>query len=168
MEGLQVLLMTLVNGLIHPTAIRSRLGRNFAVDATNRRIGGCFGYAGAGKAQTIAEMCTALGLVVASFSFSRASQSRNTEKCLISTIAYQLANFIPATRSYIESAQIDPAIFSRSLDTQIEALMVRPLENSCKCGRCETMAKAYHYSAPFFVYSRRLLVASSPTHSSCR
>jgi NACHT domain len=94
-----------------------------------------YGSAGAGKsaiAQTIAEMCAKLGLIVASFFFSRASQSRNNEKRLISSIAYQLAISIPTTRSYIESAvQTDPAIFDRSLDTQIEALIIRPLENAC-------------------------------------
>ena len=90
-----------------------------------------YGPAGAGKsaiAQTIAEMCAELGLLVASFFFSRASQSRNNGKCLIASIAYQLTISIPATRSYIESAvQIDPAIFDKSLDTQMETLIIRPL-----------------------------------------
>ena len=93
-----------------------------------------YGSAGAGKsaiAQTIAEMCAELGLIVASFFFSRASQSRNNEKRLISSIAYQLAISIPETRSYIESAvQVDPAIFDRSLETQINSLIIRPLENA--------------------------------------
>ena len=94
-----------------------------------------YGPAGAGKsaiAQTIAEMCAKLGLIVASFFFSRASQSRNNEKRLISSVAYQLAISIPSTRSYIESAvQIDPAIFDRSLQTQIDTLIIQPLENAC-------------------------------------
>ena len=94
-----------------------------------------YGPAGAGKsaiAQTIAELCAKLGLLVASFFFSRASPSRNNEKQLISSIAYQLSLSIPTTRSYIESAvQTDPAIFDKSLDTQIEMLIIRPLENAC-------------------------------------
>ena len=94
-----------------------------------------YGSAGAGKsaiAQTIAEKCAKLGLLIASFFFARASQSRNNEERLISSIAYQLALSIPATRSYIESAvQIDPAIFDKSLDTQIETLIIQPLENAC-------------------------------------
>jgi NACHT domain len=94
-----------------------------------------YGSAGAGKsaiAQTIAEMCDELGLIIASFFFSRASQSRNHEKRLISSIAYQLAISIPATRFYIESAvQIDPAIFDKSLETQIKKLIIRPLQNAC-------------------------------------
>jgi hypothetical protein len=76
-----------------------------------------------------------MGLIVASFFFSRVSQSRNNEKRLISTIAYQLAISIPATRPYIESAvQMDPAIFDRSLETQIKTLIIRPLENACDDG----------------------------------
>jgi hypothetical protein len=60
------------------------------------------------------------------------SQLRNNEKRLISSIAYQLAISIPATRSYIESAvQTDPAIFDRSLETQKKSLVIRPLENAC-------------------------------------
>ncbi|KAF8809775.1 hypothetical protein BYT27DRAFT_6516777 [Phlegmacium glaucopus] len=66
-----------------------------------------YGSAGAGKSaivQTIAEMCAKLGLLVASFFFSRSSQSRNNEKHLIASIAYQLALSIPATRRYVETA----------------------------------------------------------------
>ena len=93
-----------------------------------------YGSAGAGKsaiAQTIAEMCAELGLLVTSFFFSRTSQLRNNERRLIPSIAYQLALSIPGTRSYIESAvQIDPSIFDRSLETQIETLIIRPLKNA--------------------------------------
>ncbi|KAF8809772.1 hypothetical protein BYT27DRAFT_7187645 [Phlegmacium glaucopus] len=94
-----------------------------------------YGSAGAGKSaivQTIAEMCAKLGLLVASFFFARLSQSRNNEKHLIASIAYQLALSIPATRTYIETAvQSDPAVFDKSLDTQIETLIIQPLENAC-------------------------------------
>ena len=90
-----------------------------------------YGSAGAGKSaigQTIAEKCAKLNLLIASFFFSRSSHSNN-EKRLIASIAYQLSIFIPTTRSYIESAvQIDPAIFHRSLNTQIEMLIIQPLE----------------------------------------
>ncbi|KAF8809769.1 hypothetical protein BYT27DRAFT_7232197 [Phlegmacium glaucopus] len=94
-----------------------------------------YGSAGAGKsaiAQTIAEICAELGLLVASFFFARLIESRNNEKRLIASIAYQLALSIPATRTYIEAAvQNDPAVFHRSLDTQIETLIIRPLKNAC-------------------------------------
>ncbi|KAF8805135.1 hypothetical protein BYT27DRAFT_6667774 [Phlegmacium glaucopus] len=94
-----------------------------------------YGSAGAGKSaivQTIAEICAKLGLLVASFFFSRSSQSRNSEKHLIASIAYQLALSIPATRTYVEAAvQSDPAVFDKSLDTQIESLIIQPLKNAC-------------------------------------
>ena len=94
-----------------------------------------YGSAGTGKsaiAQAIAERCAKMGLLIASFFFSEASQSRNKEERLIASIAYQLAISIPATRSYIESAvQIDPAIFDKSLETQIETLVIRTLESAC-------------------------------------
>ncbi|KAF8815723.1 hypothetical protein BYT27DRAFT_7192458 [Phlegmacium glaucopus] len=94
-----------------------------------------YGSAGAGKsaiAQTIAEMCAKWGLLVASFFFSRLSPSRNNEKHLIASIAYQLALSIPATRIYVEAAvQSDPAVFDKSLDTQIEMLIIQPLKNAC-------------------------------------
>ena len=100
----------------------------------SERVLWLYGSVGVGKsaiAQTIAEMCDELGLLVAAFFFSRASQSRNNEKHLIASIAYQLALAIPPTRSYIESAvQNDPAIFDRSLDTQIKTVIIRPLENA--------------------------------------
>lgn len=97
----------------------------------------------------IVEMCAKLGLLVASFFFSRTSQVRNNEKRLIASIAYQLALSIPATRSYIESAlQTDPSIFDRSLDTQMETLIIwSQKKRICRCqsSQGETMAKAYHY-----------------------
>src|SRR5271155_4096336 len=77
-------------------------------------------------------MCAKLSLLVASFFFSRASASRNNAKRLIASMAYQLALSIPMTQPYIECAvQTDPAIFGKSLDTQIETLIIRPLEKAC-------------------------------------
>ena len=101
----------------------------------SERVLWLYGSAGAGKsaiAQSMAEMCAKLGLLVASFFFSRSSQSRNNEKRLMASIAYQLALSIPATRTYIESAvQIDPSICDRSLDTQLETLIIQPLKSAC-------------------------------------
>ena len=91
-----------------------------------------YGPAGAGKsaiAQTIAEMSAKLGLLIAGFFFSRASNSRNNERRFMASIAYQLALSIPETRPFIESAvQIDPSIFDKSLETQVEVLIILPLE----------------------------------------
>ena len=140
-----------------------------------------YGPAGAGKsaiAQTIAEKCAKLRLLIASFIFSRASQSRNNEKWLIASIAYQLAISIPATRSYIESAvQIDPAIFDKSLETQIETLVICTLESACAhvdqadakqwprliiidgLDKCDGTA-SLRFNALLFVYSQQLFNAS--------
>ena len=93
-----------------------------------------YGPAGAGKsaiAQTIAELCANLGLLVASFFFFRASTSRNNEKRLVASIAYQLALSILETRPFIESAiHLDPSIFDKSVETQLEALVIVPLEKA--------------------------------------
>ena len=93
-----------------------------------------YGPAGAGKsaiAQTIAEMCAKLGLLVASFFFFRSSSSRNNEKRLMASIAYQLALSIPETRPFIGSAvHLDPSIFDKSLETQLETLIIGPLEKA--------------------------------------
>ncbi|KAF8152214.1 hypothetical protein B0H34DRAFT_109844 [Crassisporium funariophilum] len=93
------------------------------------------GPAGAGKsaiARSIAEQCAALGLLIASFFFSRLADGRNNTERLISTIAYQLAQNIPDTRPHIERVvENDPAIFSKSLVDQIQALIVRPLQSAC-------------------------------------
>ena len=62
------------------------------------------GAAGAGKsaiAQTIAERCQALNLLLASFFFSRSDPSRSHAKYLIATIAYQVAMNFPSTRALI-------------------------------------------------------------------
>jgi NACHT domain len=93
-----------------------------------------YGPAGAGKsaiAQTIAELCANLGLLVASFFFFRTSTSRNNEKRLVASIAYQLALSILETRPFIESAiHLDPSIFDKSVETQLEALVTVPLEKA--------------------------------------
>ncbi|KAF8151686.1 hypothetical protein B0H34DRAFT_755857 [Crassisporium funariophilum] len=92
------------------------------------------GPAGAGKsaiARSIAELCAALNLLIASFFFSRLADGRNNTERLISTIAYQLAQNIPETRPHIERVvEDDPAIFSKSLVDQIQALIVRPLQSA--------------------------------------
>ncbi|KAF8802680.1 hypothetical protein BYT27DRAFT_6753765 [Phlegmacium glaucopus] len=90
------------------------------------------GPAGAGKsaiAQTIAEMCHALGLLLASFFFSRTAEGRNNGKKLIPTIAYQIAISFPTTREHIEQAvESDPSLVDKSLEAQIQSLIVQPLQ----------------------------------------
>ncbi|KIK05958.1 hypothetical protein K443DRAFT_79420, partial [Laccaria amethystina LaAM-08-1] len=88
--------------------------------------------AGAGKsaiAQSVAEQCSAVPTALAaSFFFSRNAEERNTEKCLVATLAYQIARSIPAAKPFIESVVMDdPCIFSRSLETQFADLIAQPL-----------------------------------------
>ncbi|KAF8150923.1 hypothetical protein B0H34DRAFT_801828 [Crassisporium funariophilum] len=92
------------------------------------------GPAGFGKsaiAQSIAEQCQALGLLAASFFFSREAAGRSHGKHLIATIAYQLALALPEVRPLIEQAiERDPSFFGRSLQTQFQNLVVEPLLSS--------------------------------------
>jgi len=91
-----------------------------------------YGAAGAGKsaiAQTIAELCEELKLLLASFFFFRADSLRSNSKKIVATIAYQIAVVIPGVRGLMETViENDPLIFSRSLITQFTALIVEPLE----------------------------------------
>jgi len=92
------------------------------------------GPTGVGKtaiARSIAEHYEELGLLLATFFFSRTVDGRNTIRQFISTIAYQLAQTIPATRQYIERAvEKDPSIFDKILKYQVQALIVHLLKLS--------------------------------------
>ncbi|KAF9458829.1 hypothetical protein BDZ94DRAFT_1330905 [Collybia nuda] len=92
-----------------------------------------YGPAGAGKsaiAQTMAEECRQLHTLAVSFFFSRTISGCNNVTRLVATIAYQIAQGIPETQSYIERAiENDPMIFSRSLATQLYHLLTKPLLN---------------------------------------
>jgi len=89
------------------------------------------GPAGAGKsamARSLAEILQAEGLLAGSFFFSHMDPKRNSEKPLVATLAQQLAFSIPETQCYIaESVIRDPAIFSRSLQTQFQKLIANPI-----------------------------------------
>ena len=93
-----------------------------------------FGPAGAGKsaiAQTIAEMCHRLGILMASFFWSRNAADRNDATCLIASLAYQLIVTIPQMRMHVESAvENDPMLISHSLEAQMESLIIEPLEKA--------------------------------------
>jgi hypothetical protein len=88
------------------------------------------GPAGAGKsaiAQTIAEICGENGELAASSFFSRTTPGRNTDKHLFATIAYQLALSTPDAREMVNLAvQENPSILDRSLEIQMEKLIVEP------------------------------------------
>ncbi|KDR72164.1 hypothetical protein GALMADRAFT_20249, partial [Galerina marginata CBS 339.88] len=92
------------------------------------------GAAGAGKsaiAQKIAELCHESGCLAASFFWSRSAAGRNDEERLIASLAYQLCTVIPQLRGPVESAvEADPYIFTRSLQTQMEVLVIQPLRKA--------------------------------------
>ncbi|KAJ2916577.1 hypothetical protein MD484_g3858, partial [Candolleomyces efflorescens] len=90
------------------------------------------GAAGSGKSallQTIAERCTPSGILSAAFFCSSADPTRNTVSSIVPTIAYQVGLKHHAFRSAVAAAVIhDPNIFSRSLQSQIDVLIVHPFE----------------------------------------
>ncbi|TFK36241.1 hypothetical protein BDQ12DRAFT_725281 [Crucibulum laeve] len=106
------------------------------VDDINRTEGVIWlnGLAGVGKsaiAQTLAEDCHRRKRLAASFFFSRTAARRTDATYLFPTIAYQLALSIPSARPYIEDAiEVEPSIFSLSLETQMDVLIIRPLQSA--------------------------------------
>lgn len=92
------------------------------------------GAAGVGKsalAQTLAELCRKNTRLMASFFFSKAARSsdRSDGNFLIPTLVYQLMQSLPETKRYIEAyLEQDPGIFSKSRETQMESLFVKPLQ----------------------------------------
>ena len=90
-----------------------------------------YGPAGAGKsaiAQTIAELLEEAGLLAAAFFFSRNAAGRDDKAPFVATLVYQLLISIPEIRAHVlEAVKGDPALFSRSIEAQIHALIVKPL-----------------------------------------
>jgi len=90
-----------------------------------------YGPAGAGKsaiAQTIAELLEEAGLLAGAFFFSRNGVGRDDKIPFVATLVYQLIISIPEIRAHVLGAlERDPALFSRSIQTQIQALIIKPL-----------------------------------------
>jgi hypothetical protein len=90
-----------------------------------------YGPAGAGKsaiAQTIAELLEKAGLLAVAFFFSRNAAGRNEKTPLVATLVYQLVTSIPEIRVHVlEALEENPALFSRSIEAQVHALIVKPL-----------------------------------------
>ena len=90
-----------------------------------------YGPAGAGKsaiAQTIAELLEEAGLLAAAFFFSRNAAGRDDKTPLVATLVYQLVKSIPEIRAHVlEAVELDPALFSCSIQAQIQALIIKPL-----------------------------------------
>jgi len=93
-----------------------------------------YGPAGAGKsaiAQTIAELLEEAGLLAAAFFFSRNAAGRNDKTPLVATLVYQLVKSIPEIRAHVlEAVEQDPALFSCSIQAQIQALIINPLNTA--------------------------------------
>jgi NACHT domain len=91
------------------------------------------GAAGGGKsaiARTVAHLCERSNRLCASFFFFKGAGRRSTITHFISTIAYNMALSIPATRPYIENAlQQDHHIVYRSLERQFWKLIVEPIQS---------------------------------------
>ncbi|RXW15557.1 hypothetical protein EST38_g10295 [Candolleomyces aberdarensis] len=91
------------------------------------------GVAGSGKSalqQTIAERCANPDIVAATFFFSSTDPTRNKASTVAATIAYQLGLKHPLFQSAIAAAvKHDPLIFSQSLQSQMDGLIVRPFKN---------------------------------------
>ena len=90
-----------------------------------------YGPAGAGKssiAQSIAELCSEVGILDASFFFSRTAAGRNDDRLLIPTLTYQLSLSVPDILPFVgEALNRDPLVFGRSLQAQIDTLILEPL-----------------------------------------
>ena len=92
------------------------------------------GLAGTGKstiAQTIAERLFADGLLGASFFCSRDFEDRSDLHLIFPTLAFQLAHKYPEFRSHLVSLlQSDPDVISESLCSQMERLIVGPMQSA--------------------------------------
>jgi hypothetical protein len=90
-----------------------------------------YGPAGAGKsaiAQTIAELLEEAGLLAAAFFFSRNAPGRDNKTPLVATLVYQLVKSIPEIHVHVlKAVERDPALFSCSIQAQIQALIIKPL-----------------------------------------
>ena len=91
------------------------------------------GLAGTGKstiAKTIAERTFADGRLGASFFCSRDFEDRSDLRFIFPTLAFQLAQKYPQVRSFVVPLlRSNPDIFYESLYSQMEQLIVRPLES---------------------------------------
>ncbi|KDR75969.1 hypothetical protein GALMADRAFT_120880, partial [Galerina marginata CBS 339.88] len=89
------------------------------------------GPAGSGKsaiAQSIAELCAALGLLLGTFFFSRSVPGRNNSKRLAATIAYQFSQSFSEARPLVGKAvEQNPALLFLNLEAQLRALITEPL-----------------------------------------
>ncbi|RXW14711.1 hypothetical protein EST38_g11147, partial [Candolleomyces aberdarensis] len=91
------------------------------------------GAAGSGKSalqQTITELCANLGILGSAFFFSSADPTRNSVSTVVPTIAFQVGSHNPDLKQLISAIVAEnPVIFERSLRTQMDSLLVRPMKH---------------------------------------
>ncbi|RXW20304.1 hypothetical protein EST38_g5561 [Candolleomyces aberdarensis] len=91
------------------------------------------GAAGSGKSalqQTIATRCAKSDILSAAFFVSSTDPTRNNISFIVPTIAYQIGLKHDLFRSSVAAAvKHDPLIFSQSLQSQMDVLIVRPFES---------------------------------------
>ena len=101
------------------------------------------GPAGAGKsaiAQSITELCQEAGISLAAFFFSRTDPSRNHAQSLVASIVYQMIIRLPEAKDLIVAlVEQDPLIFTRSIPTQFDTLLFRPLEALLGQGKVDNL-----------------------------
>ncbi|KDR70099.1 hypothetical protein GALMADRAFT_145123 [Galerina marginata CBS 339.88] len=90
-----------------------------------------FGPAGVGKSaigHSLAELLVQGGQLAASFFFFRTAERRNTEKFLVSTLAYQLAYSFPEIQAYIAAIlKRNPLVLQQSVGSQFQKLVIEPM-----------------------------------------
>ena len=125
------------------------------------------GAAGAGKSaieQTIAEMCYRMNLLAASFFFSRSVNGRNNKTFLITTIVHQLIESIPEIREHVGIAlHNNPSLLTRSLEAQMEALVVKPLEAAASNGEVNFMNSRPKVIVTSPIYRTRSFMERAPS-----
>ena len=106
-----------------------------------------FGASGSGKsviAQTLAERCHTLGILLGSFFFSRSDPSRNHPGSLFATIAYQVVINFPDSRDIITRVpEQDPLVLTQSFEAQLTSLIIEPLKQLYLAGRCTGSSDPY-------------------------
>ncbi|KAJ3494756.1 hypothetical protein NLJ89_g10739 [Agrocybe chaxingu] len=88
------------------------------------------GPAGAGKTsilKTICSSCHEAGVLGGSFFFQRNVQQLNSPRCLVTTLAYQLAIAFPELGDWInEVVGQDPSILDKTIEQQLQKLVIDP------------------------------------------
>ncbi|KAJ2925275.1 hypothetical protein H1R20_g11814, partial [Candolleomyces eurysporus] len=105
------------------------------------------GAAGSGKSalqQTIAQLCARCNILGAAYFISAADASRNGAFTVVPTIAYQLGLNHPILQRSIGAAvKHDPLVFAKSLQTQMDVLIVRPFESLWRSEQCDLSTFPY-------------------------